>query len=148
MKPALLAGTLDRVTERLPREFPFYHLGHARINPTPSRTLGENASLIGYRVTGEPSFWIVLAHEKELEFSIYSELGNILASRWVGDLSEALNQEFLLSHPIPISWNTLQTTKLDFIPLVRRHYVHSHEAIEIPVEFWVLPHTQERIGHA
>lgn len=150
MEPLPLAVTLDQVTDMLPKEFAFYHLGHARANTGATRSLGsdDQISLIGYRVSGDPSFWIVLAHERDLEFSIYSEFGNILASRWVGQLSDALGQDFVLSHPMQISKSVIQAVESKLIPLVRRQYIHAHQSKEVPLEFWVLPHREERIGHA
>lgn len=86
-------STADLFSKALPESFQFYHLGEVRPStgenhqPSPvfdwkNSTALEGYTAIGFKVLDEANLWFVVLFEKTLDTDVYSELGNILASRF------------------------------------------------------------------
>jgi len=87
----------------LPDSFKFYHLGEVRAEDSeesPNAFYDDihESTLISYRFEGDVKGLILVAIEKELDISIYSEMGNIIASRFANSLSR-LGQDVMICSP-------------------------------------------------
>ena len=130
MKPPLA------LTEDLPTQFPFYHLGRVeRSNSTPPLTLTEIESLraVVFEVFGEQKVWLALLFEPGLDPSMYSELGNILAARFADSLSRKEGESVLISPPKSVESKTLIRMIHSGNHFERAQYIHQapNGAIEI-----------------
>jgi hypothetical protein len=156
----------------LPEKMPFYHLGEIILQESSSQAAwlwldDEGSSFIGYQILGEVRGALVLAFPKVLApqvpwtkdaSSVYSELGNLLASKISTELSRHGAKDTMISPPIPLT-KEMTSTLLKRAGLensVQRRYLHLKKEFIVPVEVLLLPRashlnenlTSEELGNA
>jgi hypothetical protein len=151
----MISESRESWSRALPEAFSFYHLGSVVTCPHPvlSPTFEENKTFIGFQLDADIRAILIVAFEKGLDLSLYSEMGNILASRLATEISQEIGEDVLLSPPQMLSLGLLrkilQTPSKD--SLIHRRYTHTHADTDIAVDAWILPLTSnltEGIGHA
>jgi hypothetical protein len=135
------------LTQALPQGFDFYHLGRIDLEPgdaisseSAKRALASDHFGIGYRFEGEARGGLILLVGEGLDPSVYSEAGNIIASRIASSLSGEGRLEVAVSPPLLLT--RLQLTRLlASEDAVVRLYVHRQEHRAIPLQAVLLPST-------
>ncbi|MCM2278404.1 MAG: chemotaxis protein CheC [Oligoflexia bacterium] len=141
------------VQEALPEGFAFYSLGNLEVAPAGVRpeagpelaelseeALGELA-LVAFRYSGDARGVVITAFDRGLDLSIYTELGNILASRFADRLA-ALEDGVGISISPPIELPPERFAKMlkgTSQRRVERIYHHIAGQSRIPVRMVVLP---------
>src|SRR5690606_23584345 len=105
------------------------------------------AFLIQDRATEDPIAWLVLVHDLGLDSATYTEMGNVIASRFAGTVARerSLAKGAWVSPPRALDSNALSRL------LARRptgghearHYSHLHRGHVIPIRAFVLPASME-----
>lgn len=124
----------------LPGEFPFYHLGTV----TPSDQLTERASApdleseglraIAFSLYGDYRGVAVVLFEEGRDGSVYTEMGNTLASRVAGSLGPMV----MISPPIQLSPTQYSHLLSQSGPPVSRLYLHPQQNSGAPARIWLL----------
>jgi hypothetical protein len=92
----------------LPDELPFYHLGEIRRADDAAAGEGvagaaeaDFAQLrgVGFRLAGELNGVFIIAFDRDLDASTYTEMGNVLASRLATEMSRRAGRPVRLSPP-------------------------------------------------
>ncbi len=143
-------GTLEILATALPEQFEFYHLGPVHLSPSPKTEDYEwsERHAIGIAFAGDMKALLVLLLEKHLDPSIYSELGNIIASQLSNRLYSEKGLEVLISPPVEISTQRLNQILNKESKMIRKTYVHSYKNLLIPIETLILPDIAEEMGYA
>jgi hypothetical protein len=136
----------------LPDKFEFYHLGEVQASSDPiSREvrIAESftdcigaAFLIRDRATSDTLAWLVLVFDQGLDAATYTELGNVIASRFAGNLARDLQLiEGALPSP-PRTLNAPQLSRLFSMNSSReqeaRVYHPARQGTLVPVRAYVL----------
>lgn len=142
----------------LPERFPFFHLGEVALELDSRQGLAdddaaaEDRARIAFRLLGELEGWLVIAVDAAVDLSMYSELGNILASQLANRLHRDQGREIMISPPEPLDperWESLLASlpEEDRAP-VRRRYLHAHDGRVVPVDTWIFARDRKGVGHA
>lgn len=136
---------LSHLANALPSHFQFYHLGEVEM--TPLLNSFADTTSIAYRLSGEITALLVLSFAKELDMSIYSEVGNIIASRLVTQLSEE-GIDVTISSPKHLDPKQIKLLLGNKESIIRRTYAHLLKNSVIPLEATIFAASQEGIGYA
>lgn len=150
----------ETISHALPERFPFYHLGE--VSPAsdavsssgdlpPAEALAE-AEIVGFRISGELQGLALILFERGLDLSTYTEMGNLLAGRFVTRLSSEQGIDAMISAPFIPSEAQLsrvrETVRMARKPVLRRPYLHVHpDGRSSPVQFLLIP-LEEGAGNA
>jgi hypothetical protein len=142
------------LVELLPQRFSFYEQGQVILQnsitsilepTTPSRL--ESRRGVGFRIfhlDNAPSAILIFLFDANEDESMYTEMGNILASKLCQSLSEQEKSEMMISPPIQLQARQLLRLSSQHTG-TRRIYLHTYlqNGIEksTPVETWTLPLT-------
>lgn len=130
MKP--LDQNLFQFSDALPQEFDFYHLG--KVKQEPSHEDFKEYSAVAFQFYGEWSAILVLLFSKELDFDLYAEMGNILASRIVMQLNQEKGLDLMISPPQVIQEKTLERMTQNAKLVLHHSYTHLYQNSVIPVK--------------
>src|SRR4051794_39611054 len=89
--------SLLQVANALPDQFEFYHLG--QVSQQPSHAHLDEVCAIAFYLSGDVEAIMILLFSKQLDSSLYSELGNILASQMATQLSNKSGMDLHISPP-------------------------------------------------
>jgi hypothetical protein len=144
----------ENLLEAFPQVVSFYHLGTVNAS-APSTTLTLTASELSekvgllFRFLGDFSGSFLFLFDKGLDLSIYSELGNVLASQIATHLSENHERDILISPPHTLTHTQLVTLLKSSQPRFQQTYFHKHEKNLATIHTFMLPrNSQEEIGNA
>jgi CheY-specific phosphatase CheX len=128
----------------LPERFDFYHLGPVALRDrstgaTTAASLEDllaGCATVGFSIQGDIQGMLIVAFEKDLDFSTYTELGNVVASQLVTQLNRRDGIDVMISPPRPLTAERLAK----ILPALRapstvvRTYLHrTGEKAEIPI---------------
>jgi hypothetical protein len=145
---------LSEISALLPNEFPFFSVGTvARSTTAPSseRDLDfiQGKSGVSFKLLGEPAALLIVLFDRALDHSMYSELGNILASKLCQRLSEQGEGDLMITPPLMLKPEQLQRLSLTGAPFIRQSYEHAYQDKKVLVETIILPISAEGlVGHA
>jgi hypothetical protein len=142
------------LVELLPQRFSFYDQGQVTLRDSLNSTLEPSAPSrletrrgVGFRIyhlDNAPSAILIFLFDANEDESMYTEMGNILASKLCQSLSEQEKSEMMISPPIQLQSHQLLRLSSQHTG-TRRVYVHTYlqNGIEksTPVETWTLPLT-------
>jgi hypothetical protein len=146
--------TLSLISQSLPETFPFYGMGDVSLVKNPKSTspisaLVEGKDGVSFKLLGEPAVLLVVLFDKNLDSSMYSELGNILASKLCTGLSEEGEGDLMITPPYPLKSEQLKRLASVGLPFIHRSYEHVNQDKTVLIEALILPITAEgQIGHA
>jgi len=149
--------TMDLV-ELLPQRFSFYDQGQVTLQDSHDSQDSTKSSLelsapsrlesrrgVGFRIyhlDNAPSAILIFLFDANEDESMYTEMGNILASKLCQSLSEQEKSEMMISPPIQLQSHQLLRLSSQHTG-TRRIYLHTYlqNGIEksTPVETWTLP---------
>jgi hypothetical protein len=133
-----------------PAEFPFYREGAVRAERGPAEhgwAIPPGSQAAAITLQGDLRGVFLLIFESELDASMYAEMANVLASRFVTDLAAREQIDVVISPPRQLSFDQLFSLIVSDENLVRKSYAHLHAGREIPVEAVIL-RTPEVAAHA
>jgi hypothetical protein len=143
--------TTTELTEALPAQgFDFYHLGQV-LPEAPGGAPEDLADLraMAFTLQGESRGVFAVAFDRALDASTYTELGNVLASRFADGLSRARGHAVLISPPRELEGSRLAAlAALSRGPVIRRAYLHVHNGVAVRVEALILPVPSEGTANA
>lgn len=132
----------DLIHKALPEGFPFYELGIVTAESTEKITLIENSIknciAIGFRIYWETDAWFIVLFPQERDASLYTEMGNILASQFATRLSKDEDQELMISPPQNISISLLKKWIKTNPPITQKTYWHLFKGKSYPLQILVL----------
>jgi hypothetical protein len=143
--------TLSRISASLPDRFTFYGYGEvsSRDSTGDLESLTANKIGVSFRVLGSPAALLIVLFENRLDVSMYSELGNILASKLCQKLSEQGEGDLMITPPVLITPTQLGRLSKMKLPFVHRSYQHLDDDRIVPVETLILPISAGgQVGHA
>ncbi len=150
--------SFDQLFEALPSSFNFYHLGKVELlsesdfpaspHLPPSPLSDETSHGLSFHLRGDLNATFIVLFRKDLDLSIYSELGNILASKIANQLLVEKNLQIAISPPHALSNQEMERLfEIESFP-VRRTYVHQYENRFIYLETLFMSSLAEEIGNA
>lgn len=144
---------ISQWAEALPESFPFYHMGNVEVSRQSQVSIEispEDHVVLGFRLLGDMRGILFVIFDRGLDLSMYTEMGNILASRFATRLSEKEDVDVMISAPAEINEEEFHRsiTVSQATRLIHRTYVHDHNQISIPVQMLVLPMPSEGAGNA
>ncbi|MEO5969098.1 MAG: hypothetical protein ABIQ95_04160 [Bdellovibrionia bacterium] len=145
----------EQLSEALPSSFNFYHLGKVELQPDLRNPVygsfdaaGDLPCGIGFYIQGDLNATLVILLEKNLDLSIYSELGNILASKITNQLYVDRQLQLTISPPQPLSEYQLVNVLKNKLSTIRKIYIHRYENQIVYLETLLVPRRLEGIGNA
>lgn len=158
--PNLTETDLEWLNGTFPAEFDFYNLGKIEILPgEPSNHLGiyeeeefdsaQDGQILGFKLYGDFSAWLVLVLEQQTDPDTYAELGNILASKIATELYALRNWDVMVTPPEVLTSSRFRQLAKTNPLAVRRTYLHRlRENRILPVEVTMIPELSEGTGYA
>ena len=146
-------NNIEQLSEALPSSFNFYHLGKVELQPEelqPDLQLSTHDALYGisFHLRGDLHATLVILLGKNLDLALYSELGNILASKIANQLFVDRQLQIEISPPQLLSENQLASILESGSSTTRKTYVHRYENKIFYLETLFVPSPLEGIGNA
>jgi len=138
----------EQLSEALPSSFGFYHLGTVELQPDWPHPTQESPLGVSFRLQGDLNALFVLLLDENLDLAIYSELGNILASKIANQLFADRQLQITISPPQALSENQLALILENEPATIRKTYVHRFDNKIIYLETLFMSHHLEGIGNA
>ncbi|MGK5086301.1 hypothetical protein WDW86_01985 [Bdellovibrionota bacterium FG-2] len=140
----------------LPESFPFYHLGEVtKLTPAlphekkiPVLAPSDELKTIGYSLQGDFQGVLLVQFDRSLDFSVYAEMGNIIASQLVTTLSARKEMDLAVSPPQKISKSVFQSLLKVGKDFPYHQYIHKHGNVEVTVHAWIILTSSGDRGHA
>lgn len=136
--------------ELLPENFDFYHLGPVQalseatpfVNPD-EETKGTDLQGIGYSLQGDVQAAVLLLIPAGLDTSVYSELGNIIASQFADGLAKDSGCDVLVSPPRIMAKAALERLirGSDLMAKKTYHFLDNGNVVQIEVQILYAPNT-------
>ena len=148
--------TLHQISDSLPEGFDFYGFGQVtRSKAKPLSALTEitaGKSGVSFKLLGDPAALLVVLFDSGLDSSMYTELGNILASKLCQSLSEQGEGDLMITPPIVVRAEQLARLSQRNIPFIHQSYEHVDQGSTVLVETLILPilvnGAEVQVGHA
>ena len=143
-----------QVARALPQTLEFYHLGEVKLQhphsmpDSGSEVDFQESSVIGFQIFGESKATILFFFAKDLDVSVYSELGNLLTSQIANQVSRENHIDVLISPPRRINIKQVEQMIQNHPPLLKRTYIHFCKNQRVPIITWLLPTPSEGFGYA
>ena len=144
----LKQNNIEQLSEALPSSFNFYHLGKVELQPDLQPPTYDALYGISFHLRGDLHAILVILLEKNLDLSLYSELGNILASKIANQLFVDRQLQVEISPPQTLSENQLASILQSGSSTTRKTYVHRYENKIFYLETLFVPSPLEGIGNA
>jgi chemotaxis protein CheY-P-specific phosphatase CheC len=138
--------SLELLTHSLPETFSFYHLGQIALRDSGKAKAAlldpnDDRAALAYTLRGDIQAAVVLLLEPGLDVSMYSEAGNIIASKLATQLAEKHGIDVVLSPPTRLERSQLQLLASATPEIAEKTYVHSHAGKEVLLEALLLIHS-------
>ncbi|MFL5813575.1 MAG: chemotaxis protein CheC [Bdellovibrionia bacterium] len=137
--------SLDLLTQSLPENFSFYHLGvialRDAVSDQSARTIpdpNDDRAALAYHLRGDVQATVVLLLEPGLDVSMYSEAGNIIASKLATILAEKHGVDVVISPPARLERTQLNLLASATQDIAEKTYVHSHAGKEVLLDALLL----------
>jgi hypothetical protein len=129
------------LVDYLPEHFEFYDQGLVtRTQKSDDQfRVGQRTLGLAYRIYGDWEGMIVLLIEQSLDLSMYSEIGNVIASRFASQLGDG--PDTLISPPMTLDPELILLYSKQN-QRVAATYQHACEGKLIPLRVWILEATQ------
>jgi len=141
---------LSQLADALPYELNFYHLGKVEQYFFPFAFQEVNG--VVFRIYGDLNAIMVILFDSNLDCSTYTELGNLLAGRWVTQIQKERKLDLMISPPQMIQPNFLEKLKNRFMlseqPIIQKTYAHMFKNFIIPIETLIFLSPAEGMGYA
>jgi hypothetical protein len=152
MKDSLIVAEneiFSHLIDALPVSFDFYGMGQVQSVQTESEEFFLDATGIAYRFSGDCNAWMILVFESTLDASLYSEVGNILASKTATSLEKTEGIGVMTSPPIFLNEAQLSSLRRRSQGLiVEKTYRHFAKEGTIPIQLLIFSTFIEETGHA
>lgn len=129
--------SLEILARSLPEQFPFYHLGEVALTEEPPTSWSEEGvNAFAFSLRGDIEGLLLVAVDSAEDASLYSEVGNLLASGLANKLDSAEGLDIVISPPQPIETARLRAlleSPADGLSKVEKTYLHRYENKLVPV---------------
>ena len=139
-----------RLSRHFPESFEFYHLGPVEKQAHPEfKENFQSLDLVNrvgfaYEVVGETHAWIIVLFDSDLDASVYSEMGNVIASRFADGMSQLDGKRVSISAPRELRPTLLASLgQVLASGLDKATYLHQSTQGWIEVDAWVLTSLSE-----
>ncbi len=145
-----LEPRIAEIINSFPDQFEFYHLGRVELQgfQQAKKDCLQKNNAIAFRIEYDVSVWIVVLFGRDLDIPTYSELGNIIVSKMVTQLSSLLGAEIMISPPHYLDQTQIEIMAQTSYKIICKNYSHHFKNSVIPIETWILPSLWEGIGNA
>jgi hypothetical protein len=145
----MTAPSLNLLTQSLPENFSFYHLGEIALRDSTlsSRSFqapldpNDDRAALAYSFRGDIQATVVLLLEPGLDVSMYSEAGNIIASKLATVLAEKHGVDVVISPPTRLERKQLNLLASATKEIAEKTYVHSHAGKDVLLETLLLTYS-------
>jgi hypothetical protein len=125
------------LTQALPENFPFYHLGTVEAQKAEGSdvewTFDADQTAVSYRFHGDSEGMLVVVFDQGLDESTYLEMGNVIAAKLATNLSKAQGWDVMISPPEKLKSAQLQALLPRVPQKIIRNYLHLHQGRSILV---------------
>ncbi len=148
--------SMEKLAQALPQQFGFYHLGDVELIETradnPSRQSSRELptqTAVAFTYQGDARGVLALIFDSDLDISIYSEMGNVIASRMITHLHQKEGADILLSPPKVLNAGQLAVL-MKSEQSHKRTYLHRQKDQVIQVEVLIasVAMMSEEVAHA
>lgn len=142
--------TLDVMNGAMPETFDFYHLGKVEARPAEAEDFLdlEDSVFMGFRFQGDLNGILIAVFDRGLDLSTYTELGNIIASRFATRLSDASSIDVMISPPQTLGEPLFRKLTSAAPSLLSRTYRHLDGKLSVPIQVLLLPAVAQEAGLA
>jgi hypothetical protein len=138
--------SLNLLTQSLPENFSFYHLGQIALRDSsrPSQVLfdpNDDRAALAYHFRGDIQATVVFLLEPGLDVSMYSEAGNIIASKLATVLADKHGVDVVISSPVRLERAQLNLLASATNEIAEKTYVHSHAGKDVLLETLLLTYS-------
>ncbi len=143
---------IPKWADALPESFKFYHLGEVKQTEVDGILELEQQHIIAFRFYGDTQGVMLLLFKEGLDQSLYTEMGNIIASRSAQALEEKNGLGVMITPPYILKKSIAERLIENSDYCIQRSYHHKINGESIPVEVLIIPHTHSALseggGHA
>jgi len=127
---------LDQLSIGLPRSFDFYHLGQVREinNNVPDLKNKTGVAFNVYSTDDNSQACVIAIFDSRLDVSMYTEMGNIMASHATGNIKPAM-----MTPPRILNELRLRSILENRSELNYRSFVHDYQNQAVPVHIAIVP---------
>lgn len=141
--------TDQKLIQALPLSFDFYEMGQIQSLLTEPEELPLDATGIAYRFSGDCTAWLILLFESSLDASLYSEVGNVLASQTANSLAKSEGLGVMTSPPIFLNETQVSSIRRRIQGrIVQKTYGHFSKGGVIPIHLLLFSNLSEETGNA
>jgi hypothetical protein len=141
-----IENSLFQIANALPDYFQFYDYGTIEAQTAPSQLDFTHA--VKFNIFGDLEALLVVLFSKDLDPSIYSEVGNILASQAVSQLNRQKELGIMISPPEVLTEKQIGIILEMKQAFITRPYAHLIGDQMIPLEILILPISYNGAGYA
>lgn len=140
----MIDETLTDASASLPESFSFYGFGAVARAREAERVKSLTEILSGkagvsFRLLGEPAVLLIVLFDSKLDVSMYTEMGNILASKLCNNLSEKGEGDLMITPPLSLTSEQLARLLRTDFPYIHRSYEHVDQDVKVLIETLILP---------
>lgn len=133
---ALIDQAVEMVDQALPKSFEFYKEGHVALDPSNTTSLGmpenlEELQCLAYSIQGDLMGVALVLVDRDLDVSMYAEMGNIIVCRMISNIGKDL--DVIIGSPKELSESSIRKLCRQSNPVLRK-YCHYHDDLVIPVQ--------------
>jgi hypothetical protein len=142
---------IPKWTEALPEQFEFYHLGEVKQTMTDQIVDLDRKHIVAFRFYGDTQGVLLILFNEGLDASLYTEMGNIIASRSAQGLGEKDGIGVMITPPSTLKKTVAERLIANSDYCIQRSYHHKLNGEIIPIDVFVVPHSPlgaEGAGHA
>ena len=152
--------SLSHASASLPESFSFYGFGAVARSREAEKVKSLADILTGkagvsFRLLGDPAVLLIVLFDSSLDVSMYTEMGNILASKLCKNLSEQGEGDLMITPPLMLGSEQLAKLLRTEFPFIHRSYEHVNQDQSVLIETLILPvfvngasGAEEHIGNA
>lgn len=130
----------QRIESALPSGFDFYDYGsvyaEAKNIPQAGPESAEGKIGVAFSTQGDQRAVLVVMFDEGLDASMYTEIGNVIASRFADGLAR-VGSDVFLSPPQALGAAEIHRRLSGAQPSLARQYYHSHSGTIVPIEVFV-----------
>ena len=151
-QPTLVSNAEHEIidfTSALPDRFEFYSLGSVQLQtPNHEQSPLRETSGILYVLEGDCRVFLTLFPKIDLDLSVYSEMGNIIAAKMALSLEKSKGIEWMISPPRILNRNEIEQIKTISSQHQAREYLHADEDRKVSIPLLITLPMGGEIGNA
>jgi hypothetical protein len=131
---------IPKWTDALPEQFEFYHLGEVKQAMTDQIIELDNKHIVAFRFYGDTQGVMLILFNEGLDASMYTEMGNIIASRSAQGLEEKDGLGIMITPPSTLKRSVAERLIENSDYCIQRSYHHKLNGEIVPIDVFIVPH--------